>query len=45
MAMGIMLLAWGIMTHWTMSLGGLALMGAALWLWMKEIRSDWRRTK
>lgn len=41
MAMGIMMLAWGIVTHWTMSVGGLVLMGVALWLWINEIRNGW----
>ena len=41
MAMGIMMLAWGIVTHWTMSLGGGLLMASAFWIWIREIRSGW----
>lgn len=41
MAMGIMMLAWGIVTHWSMSLGGVLMMATALWIWIRDIRSDW----
>jgi len=44
LAMGIMMLFWGIMTHWTMSLAGVLLMGWALWTWINEIRNDAKDT-
>ncbi len=38
MAMGIMMLLWGIVTMWIMSVGGAALMIWSLWTWINEIR-------
>lgn len=38
MAMGIMMLLWGIVTMWIMSAGGAALMVWSLWTWINEIR-------
>ena len=43
LALGVMLGFWGIMTHWVMSLGGVALFVWALSTWMREICHDWRR--
>ena len=37
MAMGIMMLLWGILTNWIMSAAGAALMAWALWTWIEEI--------
>ena len=42
MAMGIMMAFWGILTHWTMSLGGSLLVVWALWTWMNEIHQAWK---
>lgn len=41
LAMGIMFLPWGILTHWSMSLAGLCLMGWAITKWVREIREEW----
>jgi len=41
LAMGITFMFWGILTHWSMSLIGVAVMVGALWSWMNEIRSSW----
>jgi hypothetical protein len=41
MAMGIMLLFWGLVTHWFASLTGLALMTYALGKWIQEVRHGW----
>ncbi|MEQ8785265.1 MAG: hypothetical protein RIC55_03165 [Pirellulaceae bacterium] len=38
MAMGVMLLLWGVVTHWFMSLVGAAMIGWALFTWINEIR-------
>lgn len=42
LSMGVMMLAWGILTHWTMSLGGAGLIGWAIYSWMCEICLEWR---
>ncbi len=41
MSMGIMMLAWGILTHWTISLAGAVIFAWALWNWMDEITTAW----
>lgn len=41
LAMGITFLLWGILTHWSMSLIGSAVIVGALWSWMNEIRNSW----
>ncbi len=41
MALGIMMLLWGITTMWIMSLGGFGVMAWALWMWINEIRQEW----
>ncbi|MCA9101778.1 MAG: hypothetical protein R3C10_11170 [Pirellulales bacterium] len=41
MAMGIAMTAWGILTHWTISLIGAALVVWALWTWMTEVCHTW----
>jgi hypothetical protein len=38
MAMGVMMLMWGILTHWFLSLVGASLMAWSLYTWMQEIR-------
>lgn len=40
-AMGVTMLAAGILTHWTISLAGGALICWALWTWMNEICQQW----
>ena len=40
MAMGVMMLLWGIVTHWIMSLAGASLMIWSLWTWVNEIRKQ-----
>ncbi|MCH9652703.1 MAG: hypothetical protein K0U86_00340 [Planctomycetes bacterium] len=44
LAMGITFMLWGILTHWSMSLIGVAVIVGALWSWMNEIRSSWSET-
>ena len=41
LAMGITFMLWGILTHWSMSLIGVAVIVGALWSWMNEIRNSW----
>ena len=41
MAMSVTMLAWGILTHWTVSLVGALLFVWALWSWMGEICRQW----
>ncbi len=43
LALGVSLGAWGVMTHWIMTLTGAALAVWALAQWFGAIRSDWRR--
>lgn len=43
MSMGVMFLVWGIMTHWTMSVGGGLLIGWALSSWLGQVCYDWKR--
>ncbi|MCA9110844.1 MAG: hypothetical protein KDA52_12900 [Planctomycetaceae bacterium] len=38
MALGVMMLLWGIVTMWPMSLAGVGLMTWSLWTWMQELR-------
>jgi cell division septal protein FtsQ len=42
MAMAVMMLFWGILTHWTMSVGGGCLMIWALWSRVGEFRHAWK---
>lgn len=42
-AAGIMLLAWGIQTHWLVSLVGAVALVASLAVWINEVRTQWRR--
>ncbi len=44
LAMGITFMLWGILTHWSMSLIGIAVIVGALWSWMHEIHSSWSET-
>lgn len=41
MAMAITMLAWGILTHWTISLTGAGIFVWGLWSWMEEITMAW----
>jgi hypothetical protein len=41
-AMGVMMLAWGILIHWTLSAFGAGLFVWALWKWMNEVCHEWR---
>jgi len=43
MALGIMMLLWGITTMWIMSLAGLGVMTWSLWMWIQDIRLDWNK--
>lgn len=43
MALGIMMLLWGITTMWIMSLAGLGVMAWSLWMWINDIRLDWKK--
>ena len=38
MALGVMMLLWGIVTMWIMSAAGACLMAWSLWTWINEIR-------
>lgn len=40
MAMGVMMLLWGIVTMWVMSLAGAGLIIWSLWTWINEIRKQ-----
>ena len=42
MAMAIMMLAWGLVTHWSMSAVGFLLFSWALYSWMTEICEQWK---
>ncbi|QDT98718.1 hypothetical protein [Gimesia aquarii] len=44
LAMGITFMLWGILTHWSMSLIGAAVIVGAIWSWMNEIRNSWSET-
>ncbi|WP_417381620.1 hypothetical protein [Gimesia sp.] len=44
LALGIMFMFWGILTHWSMSLIGIMVMVGGIWAWMKEINSSWSET-
>lgn len=44
LAMGITFMLWGILTHWSMSLIGVAVIVGALWSWMNDIRNSWSET-
>ena len=41
-AMGVMMIAWGMLTHWTVSAFGAGLFAWALWNWMNEVCRQWR---
>ncbi len=43
MAVGIMMLLWGITTMWIMSVAGLGVMSWSLWMWINDIRLDWNK--
>jgi len=38
MALGIMMVLWGVVTMWIMSAAGAGLMMWSLWTWINEIR-------
>ena len=42
MSMGVMMLVWGILTYWTMSLAGAGLLVWALSSWMNEVCQEWK---
>lgn len=44
LALGITLAFWGILTHWSMSLIGAAVIVGSIWSWMHEIHSSWSET-
>jgi hypothetical protein len=41
-AASIMLLAWGIQTHWLVSLAGAGALALSLVVWINEVRTQWR---
>lgn len=43
MALGIMMLLWGVTTMWIMSVAGIGVMTWALWMWINDIRLDWKK--
>ena len=45
LAMGIMFMSWGILTHWSMSVIGILMIIGAIWSWMYEIDSSWSESK
>ena len=38
MALGVMMLLWGLVTMWVMSAAGAGVMAWSLWSWINEIR-------
>ena len=40
LAFGVMWLAWGLLTHWIMSLAGACIVASALYAWINEIRHE-----
>jgi hypothetical protein len=43
LALGITLIFWGVVTSPVMSMGGLVLFVAAMWLWLGAIAKGWRK--
>ena len=43
LAASLMLIVWGAISHWSVSLAGLLLSGVALWKWIQELEGE--RTK
>lgn len=43
LALGIMMLLWGIVTSPVMSIGGFALLLVSLWKWIAAITNQWRQ--
>ncbi len=41
-ALGITLMAWGLLTMWIMSVVGLGLFAWSMASWIREIRAEWR---
>ncbi len=41
MALGVMMLLWGVTTMWIMSLAGASVIAWALCIWINEIRKQW----
>lgn len=42
MSLGVMMLAWGILSHWLMSLFGIGVIAGSLWMWMNQVCQLWR---
>ena len=42
MAMGIAMLAWGLLTHWSLSVAGAALIAWSLGSWIGAVARQWR---
>jgi hypothetical protein len=42
LAVGITMIFWGAVTSVVMSIGGLALLVWALWMWISQIEKNWR---
>lgn len=42
MSLGVMMLAWGLLTHWLMSLFGAGVIAWSLGAWMDQVCQQWR---
>jgi len=42
MSLGVLMLAWGILTHWSMSLFGIGVIAWSLFTWMDQVCQQWR---
>ena len=40
LAAGTMLIAWGMISHWSIAAVGLLLSGVALWKWIQELEGE-----
>jgi hypothetical protein len=45
MAMGVAMLAWGLLTHWSMSLAGGGLVAWALCSWIGDVARQWSKSE
>lgn len=42
MSLGVLMLVWGILTHWSMSLFGIGVIVGSLFMWMDQVCQQWR---
>jgi hypothetical protein len=43
LALGVIMLFWGLVTSPVMSAGGFAIFAWALWMWIRDIAQDWKK--